>query len=174
MLQSCKTSSEQEVIANFQLSTFHFSISDSSTRSFIRDYITLPENINRKIFTIFFDQNLDTLALTIWRYPYRYVSLKDVLGYFHFEDRVILLYSPFTDLMQSNKNLEFEKEINELYKAELAYYQSHKHELIMWQLKYSYYGKSYKIMKDYKKITYTLKPEIIPDSIEIDIQWPAD
>jgi hypothetical protein len=68
----------------------------------------------------------------------------------------------------------FEKEINELYKSELEYYKTHRHEFVMWQLQYSYYHQTFKIIKSYNKIVNTLKPVLIPDRVKVDIQWPAD
>ena len=148
-------------------------ISDTTVIKFINDYMNLPENIHRKVFTIFFDQRFDTLTLNIWRFPYRDISLENVIGYFKANGKTILLYSPFTDLLEIKLDKNAEKEINDSYKKELEYYKNHKHEMVMWQLLYSFYSHEFIINKNYNRITYTLKP-VIPDSIKVDIQWPAD
>jgi hypothetical protein len=172
--QSCKKPNKTSTPQDFELQSSGYSfLSDSTVKEFIYDYIVLPENIHRKVFTIFFDQRFDTLALNIWRYPYRHVSLKDVIGYFNFNGRTILLYSPFSDFLNIPIDEKAEEEINKSYKEELEYYENHKHEMVMWQLLYSFYSHEFIINKNYNRITYTLKP-VIPDSVKVDIQWPAE
>ncbi len=164
----------QENLADFSINSFStISIKDSVTKQFVKDFIDLPENRKRKVFTIFFDQGADTLKLTIFRYLNRYITLENCIGYFRLEGKIILLYSPFTDLISRTQDVGFEKEINDLYKNELEYYKNHRHELVMWQLQYSYYHKTFDIIKSYNRISNTHKLAF-PDSIKVDIQWPAD
>ena len=176
-LQACIRQDKQfsqENLNDFCINSFPLiSIKDSITKQFVKDFIDLPENINRKVFTIFFDQRADTLNLTIFRYLRRYITLDNCIGHFRFEGKVILLYSPFTDLMSIKEDKAFEKELNQLYKSELEYYKNHRHELVMWQLQYSYYYQTFDIIKGYHRISNTLKP-VLHDSIKVDIQWPAD
>lgn len=57
--------------------------------------------------------------------------------------------------------------------SELEYYKNHRHELVMWQLLYSYHQKHYKLITNYNRIVNTIKIAL-PDNIIVDIQWPAD
>jgi len=174
LFQFCKKENKPILLKDFEIKSYSsIIIKDSNLMRFVDDYVNLPENIHRKVFTLYFDQRNDTLAFTIWRCLRRYVSLENSIGYFKINGKVVLLYSPFTSFLHFPIDKKTEKEINNLYKDELEYYKNHRHELVMWQLRYSYFDENYRIIRNYNRIVHTLKPPI-PDSIKVDIQWPAD
>ena len=178
IIQSCTTNLKTEKIESindFDIKSFStMEFTDSTTKQFVRDFIYLPENIHRKVFTVFLDQRQDTMNLTIFRYLYQEIDITGCFGYFKFDGRTILLYSPFSKIISINKDQKFEKEVNALYQEELEYYKNHRHELVMWQLQYSFRDKGHKTTKNYNRIIITYKVSLIPDSIKVDIQWPAD
>jgi len=173
-LSFCSQDKKTEPIKDLELKSIPaISIADSMVIDFINQFINIPENIHRKVFTIFIDQRHDTLAVTIWRYLRKKIVLDNVLGYFNYQDRTILIYSPFTDFLNIPNDSKTVNELNIKYKDELEYYKFHRHELVMWQLQYTYYDKKYSLNKSFNRIEHTLK---LPyhDSVKVDIQWPAD
>jgi hypothetical protein len=172
LFQGCTSNREKELL-DFQIHSYpNAMLSDSTFKKFVIDYINLPENIHRKVFTLYFDERPDTLLFTIWRYPEREMSIKNSLGFFKVNGRIVLLYSPFIKFINFGINSIDERQVKEIYSTELEYYNNHRHELVMWQLQYSYWQKKYFILKNYKRIINTTKAPL-PDSTIVDIQWPA-
>jgi len=105
--------------------------------------------------------------------PKKEMSIINSLGYFKVNGRIVLLYSPFIRFTQFKLNSIEEKQIKDLYNEDLEYYNNHRHELVMWQLQYSYWEKKYYILKNFNRIINTIKAPL-PDSTKVDIQWQAD
>jgi len=179
-LYSCKNSKEKYAVTtkiDFNFKTYNeYNFDNPIFRHFVSEYIKLPENEKKKVFTLYLDERADTLLFTIWRYPYRKFSLNKSLGYFYYIDRVVIVYSPFIKVMSSQIDSSSMNIISNLYDQELKYYSNHKHKLVMWQLQIPYHEDSPFIEKDFKRIINTVKPPL-PDNMKdkvIDIQYEAD
>jgi len=173
--QSCiKSNREPMPLNDFEVKVYEkYFLSNDTFRRFVEDYINLPENKERKIFTLYIDQRMDTLLFTIWRNPKRTIDLKNTFGYFYYKGRVIVIYSPFFKFFENQHDTSDAQRISKLYNIELEYYKTHKQELVMWQLQMPYHENTFFIQKNFNRIINTIKPPI-PDSVKVDIQYSAD
>lgn len=173
--QSCiKPDKESESLYDFQVKMYeNYRFNNDTFRMFVEDYINLPENKERKVFTLYIDQRMDTLLFTIWRNPSNTVELENSFGYFYYKEKAIIIYSPFFKLFEMHRDTVAGLAISKLYNEELEYYKTHKQELVMWQLQIPYHGNAFSIQKNFSKIYNTTKPPI-PDSVKVNIKYQAD
>jgi hypothetical protein len=150
-----------------------YTIESKFLTKFIKDYIARPENKGRHIFTLDVDQRMDTLLFTIWRIPSRKIELSNSIGSIRFEDKIILLFSPFHKVLKAKIDSDFNKEVCNLFQTELDNFKGRRQELLMWQLKVPYHSDTFLIERKFNRIINTTKPPI-PDSIKVDIQYQAD
>lgn len=157
--QSCTESKKQpESLDEFRLKTYNsYCFSNDIFRKFVEDYVSLPENIERKVFTLYMDQRMDTLLFTIWRNPDEKIELENSFGYFKCKKKVVIIYSPFFTLLEKHNEPADKQLIIKLFDEELEYYKTHEQKLVMWQLQIPYHGGSSIIQKDFNMIFNTTK-----------------
>lgn len=174
LCRSCTVSNnESESLDDFQVKMYEtYSFSNNTFKSFIEDYINLPENKARKVFTLYIDQRMDTLLFTIWRNPAREIKLENSFGYFYYKGKAVIILSPFFRLFEKQRSDADERTISNLYNEELEYYETHEQEIVMWQLQIPYHGNTFSIQTDFNRIFNTTKAPA-PDSIKVDIQYQA-
>jgi hypothetical protein len=175
LCQSCNKSNEGlQAINDFEVRTYdNYYFKNDVFKNFVEEYINLPENTKRQVFTLYIDQRMDTLLFTIWRNPRKTVDLENSFGYFYCNGKAIIIYSPFFKFFGIRRDTLDEKAVSKLYDKELEYYKTNKQELVMWQLQIPYHSNSYFIQKSFNRIFNTTKAPI-PDSVKVEINYQAN
>jgi hypothetical protein len=173
--QSCvKQNNESKSLNDFEVKIYeNYMFSNNNFKSFVENYIDLPENKERKIFTLYFDQRMDTLLFTIWRHPQRTIDLNNTFGYFYCKGKMVLICSPFFKLFETRIDTSDANKISALYRKEVEYYKTHKQELVMWQLQIPYHEDTFFIQKNFNRIINTVKPPVL-DSVKVNVNYSAD
>ncbi len=174
LCQSCiKSNKKSNSLLDFEMKWNKSCYLENDTlKKFVEDFIDLPINSKRKVFTLYIDQRLDTLLFTIWRYPRRSIDLNNAIGYFYCRGKVIVIYSPFNKFLKIEVDKADKQKISQLYNSEVEYYKIHKQELVMWQLQIPYHGDSFVIQKDFNCIFNTTKAPN-PSGFKENIEYQA-
>jgi len=136
-----------------------YEIIDSAISNFILEYLANTECENLNVFTLSFDQRMDTLLFTISSCPYQFPDKVFYFGTMRFKNKLVLLCSPFDNFIKAEVDSGFIAHLKQLNKMDLIWFSKRGTDsLLKWQLQKPYHGKTYFIEKDKYRIWTTKVP----------------
>jgi hypothetical protein len=137
----------------------NYETNDTVLINFIKDYLALPETKYLNIYTLLFDQRMDTLLFTISTCPFRFPDNVFYFGAIKYNNKIVLMCSPFDIIIKAKVDRNFIKQIKQLNdKDMLLFNKKGEYTSIRWQLQKPYHGRTYHIEKDQYKVWNTIIP----------------
>lgn len=147
----------KENVVNIRVFT-NYETNNPALISFVKDYISIPENKHLSVFTMLFDQRMDTLLYTISTCPFRFPEKVFYFGAMEYNSKIILMCSPFNDI-GAKVDSNFIKKIKQLNDKDMMFFSKKEaYTRMSWQLQKLYNSKTFYIEKDQYKIWNTICP----------------